>query len=161
LARLKAVVAEAKRRRRPRAKAAKWVLQFPLPGERPQSAVEQSPSATVAPLPRPLLRHCNRRQSAPVLFPVKTPEQKVARLKAVVEEAKRRKEAGETAPAKSPAAVYEGKRRTGLTVTSPVAETAPVIDTVQTVHRGRKGCCCTVRTRPGETKEQNLRVYRP
>ncbi len=155
LARLKAVVAEAKRRKEAAGEGGEAGSPVSSAGERPLYAVEQTPAATAGPAiqaasPSPQSKAV---PSGPV--PGETPEQKVARLKAVVEEAKRRKEAGETAPAKSPTAVTKAKVDKP-TVTSTDAETAPVIAAAQPSTEERKAVAAPSGPVPGETKEQKL-----
>ncbi|MDX6711218.1 MAG: hypothetical protein QOH96_2234, partial [Blastocatellia bacterium] len=155
LARLKAVVAEAKRRKEAAGEGGEAGSPVSSAGERPLSAVEQSPSAAPGPAIQAATPALQTKTIPTGPIPGETPEQKVARLKAVVEEAKRRKEAGETAPAKSPASVTKAKAD-GPTVTSPVAETAPVIAAVQPSAEERKAVAAPSGPVPGETKEQKL-----
>jgi len=136
LARLKAVVAEAKRRKEAAAEGGEPDSPVSSAGERPLSAVEQPPSATAGPAIQAASPAPQSKTIPTGPIPGETPEQKVARLKAVVEEAKRRKEAGETTPAKAPAGVTKAKADS--LVASPVAETTPVATPIQPPIEERK-----------------------
>jgi hypothetical protein len=120
IARLKAVVAEAKRRKEAGESGA---VEAASPSTAPPPAPQPSP-ATADVSPPEAVKQAAKASTGPIAGASgpppegETPEQKIARLKAVVAEAKRRKEAGESGPATSAPAPR----------TQPVSPTTPSLD---------------------------------
>jgi hypothetical protein len=156
VARLKAVVEEAKRRKEAGetapAKASAGVTKAKSDSAVASPAAETTPVATS--IQPPIEERKVVAPSGPV--PGETKEQKLARLQAVVAEAKRRKEAGESAPVGAPVAAVKAHASQPVTdsptveaaaVEAPVAIAPPVVEKKAVAPSGPV---------PGETKEQKI-----
>jgi hypothetical protein len=188
MARLKAVVEEAKRRKEAAAAggdASPAPVAKPKPASKAVASLDSSPSADehrpeaeaqaatgqasavpMSPAAATASPAAAEKKAPPSKPPAgETPEQKIARLKAVVEEAKRRKEAGETSPPTAaapkpkpakPAVQAETPVETqSASVTTAVEAEAPPVASAPPVEK-KAAPAAVPGPRPGETQEEKI-----